>query len=370
MELKKIILYYFEAKLKSTFRTSFGSLLVRPVILVKVEERSGEIGWGEVVAGEGPWYSYETYETAILVLKKYIVPRILKYGDIKAKDVRYVLKSIRGHNMAKTGVEEALWDLESRLAGEPLYRYIGGVRDEIVAGVSIGLKPTIENLMEEVKLRVEEGYRRIKIKIEPGRDVELVKAIRKEFPDIPLQVDANAAYTLNDINVFRELDKYELLMIEQPLAYDDLVDHSLLSRKISTPICLDESIVSISDLKATYLLGSAEIVNIKPGRVGGIESSRKMLKYAGVVGMGAWIGGMLETGVGRAFLVALASLPEVNYPNDISASERYWDKDIVEPPWELTNKGTIRVLKAPGIGVEVLEEEVEKRAREVWETTI
>lgn len=366
MEIRKVDVYFLEMKLKGEFRTSFGSLLTRPVVLVRIEEKGGEEGWGELVAEWGPWYSYETYDVSLLVLRKFIIPLLLESEVQRPEDFRRIVSRVRGYPMAKTAVEEALVDLFARLKKVPIADLLGGARREIVSGVSIGIKPTIEELLSEVRKRVEEGYQRIKIKIEPGFDIKPVEAIRREFKDIPLQVDANGAYSLKDIKLFQELDKHGLLMIEQPLAWDDLLAHSVLSRKISTPICLDESIKSLQDLVVGWILGSLEVVNVKPSRVGGVIAAKEILDVAPKLGIGAWIGGMLETGIGRAFLVALASHAAVNYPNDISASDRYWEEDIVEPPWTLTARGTIEVPNRPGLGVEVLVDSIEKMSREKW----
>ncbi|ABL77673.1 o-succinylbenzoate synthase [Thermofilum pendens] len=369
MEIRKLELFYLEMKLKEEFRTSFGSVSTRPVVLVRVEEKGGEEGWGELVADRGPWYSYETYETSSLVIRKFIAPSLVGRDIEEVEDFHRLVASIRGYPMAKTAVEEALLDLEARMEGRSVSEVLGGSRQEIEAGVSIGIKASVEELLREVRRRLEEGYQRIKVKIKPGYDVEVVKRIREEFGDIRLQVDANGAYSLRDIGVFRELDRFNLLMLEQPLAYDDLYEHSVLSRKISTPVCLDESIRSLHDLVVASILGSAEVVNVKPARVGGVLKAKSILEVAAKLGWGAWVGGMLETGIGRAFLVALASLPFVNYPNDISASNRYWDEDIVEPPWEITPRGTIAVPRRRGLGVEVKRELVDRLSLERWTAT-
>lgn len=366
MEVRKLDIYLLEMELAGEFRTSFGSLKSRPVVLVRVEERGGEEGWGELVAEWGPWYSYETYEVSLLIMRKFLVPLILESNIEEPWDFHRAVARVRGYPMAKAAVEEAIVDLYARLHRVPIAKLLGGSKGEIESGVSIGIKPTIEELLSEVERRIEEGYRRIKIKIEPGFDVKPVAAIRNRFGEVPLQVDANGAYTPREIGIFRELDRYNLLMVEQPLSWDDLISHALLSRKISTPVCLDESIKSIQDLVVGWALGSLEVVNIKPARVGGVLIAKEMLEAAEKLGIGAWIGGMLETGVGRAFLVALASHRAVGYPNDISASSRYWAEDIVEPPWTLTSRGTITVPDKPGLGVEVLTERVEKLAREKW----
>ncbi len=369
MELRRITLYEVWMPLKQYFETSFGATVERPGILVRLEERGGEEGWGEIVAGEGPWYSCETYVTAWHVVEDYIIPLIRK-KELTPARYSSIVSRIRGHNMAKAGLEEALWDLEARLRGIPLYRHIGGIREAIESGVSIGIKSSVEELLKTISVRLGEGYRRIKIKIKPGWDIGVVEKVREEYPDIPLQVDANAAYTLSDALHLKRLDEYNLLMIEQPLSHDDLVDHAELARLLRTPICLDESIKNPDDARRAYRLDSAWIINIKPGRVGGIGPSKAIHDFWSSMGRPVWIGGMLETGVGRGHLVALATLPGVKYPNDISASSRYYEEDIVEPPWILEKNGTIRAPQKPGIGVEVLLDRVEKYARRTKTYTV
>jgi O-succinylbenzoate synthase len=352
--------------LKVPFRTSFGETRLRPALLVRVEEKGGEEGWGEVVAGEGPWYSCETFETAFHVIRDYLVEALEKSGGDPWAFLQAASR-IRGHNMAKAGLEEALWDLQARHAGLPLWKALGGVREYVESGVSVGIAPNIETLLDWVSSYLEAGYQRIKLKIKPGWDVNVVERVRREFPDVPLQVDANAAYTLADIEVFRKMENTHLLMIEQPLDPDDLVDHAILASKLRTPICLDESIKKPKHAIDALKLESAQVINLKPGRVGGLSESLRIhdIWYC-QAGRPLWIGGMLETGIGRAHLVALGTLPGVSYPNDISASERYYDEDLVEPPWTLTREGRILAPDKPGIGVEILHDRVEKYSKRRW----
>ncbi len=352
MVVRRVVLYEAWVRLKRRFETSFGATRERPAILVRVIGDDGEEGWGEVVAGEGPWYSYETYETAIHVLRDYLIHIMIRERAYNPKDFIEAARRVRGHNMAKAGLEHALWDLEARRRREPLWRLLGGVRDRIESGVSIGIQPSIEELVKIVSRHLDEGYRRIKIKIKPGWDLEPVKAIRRELGDIPLQVDANAAYSLAHMQTLTKLDDYKLLMIEQPLHYEDLLDHAELSRRLKTPICLDESITSPRRALEAYKLDSAQIINVKPGRVGGHQESLRIHRiWYQEAGRPLWIGGMLETGIGRGHLVALATLPGVKYPNDISGSNRYYEKDLVEPEWRVEG-GYIRAPERPGIGVD------------------
>lgn len=357
MELREIEFIHIVMPLKEAFETSFGGIKDRPCILVRVTEKGGEEGWGEVVAGEGPWYSYETVDTAWQILKDFILPLMSK--EVEPEGFHKRVSRIRGHNMAKAGVEEALWDLKAKLEGRPLYEVIGGVRRSVEVGVSVGIKRSLPELLRSVSRFIEEGYHRIKLKVKPGWDIEVVKGVRNYWPDIALQVDANGAYSLRDAEHLKKLDYYDLLMVEQPLAFDDLVDHAELARMLRTPLCLDESIKGLEEAKVADRLGSCKIINIKPGRVGGLMPSKMIHDLWNDKKRGVWIGGMLETGVGRGHLVALATLKGVKYPSDISASDRYYEEDIVEPPW-VQREGKIDVRKATGIGVDVLYDRVEK----------
>jgi len=261
--------------------------------------------------------------------------------------------------MAKGSVEAAIWDLEARLAGKPLWQHIGGTRSEIFSGVSIGLQESTDVLLTKVATEIERGYRRIKIKIKPGQDVELVKAVRSKFPDVPLMVDANSAYSLDDIGTLKELDGYGLMMIEQPLAPGDIVDHARLQAQLSTPVCLDESILTASDARHAAELGSCRIINIKLGRVGGHLEARLIAEAAAAHGMPVWCGGMLESGVGRAHNIAMSTLAGFTLPGDISASERYWEEDVIDPPVTVSSSGSIQAPSGEGIGFHVDERRLE-----------
>lgn len=348
-------------RLKASFETSFGKIVDRHGVIVKVEDSSGCFGWGETPVEEGPWYSYETVESTLYLYKEYLIPKLLKLKNLEhPKDFIEAVERIRGNRMAKAGIETALWDLKARLENKPLYKILGGVRNYIESGVSIGIIGDEKALLRSIRKFLDEGYKRIKIKIKPNWDLHPVKLIRNEFGNIPLQVDANAAYTLDHMNVFKELDNYELLMIEQPLSYEDLYDHAELQSQIKTPICLDESIKNIHDVKAALRLGSCKVINLKTARVGGLYESKLIHDYCMSKNIPIWIGGMLETGIGRGHLVAMATLPNVKYPNDISGSDRYWEEDIVEPPWVLRKDGTIEAPEKSGIGVEVIEDKLNK----------
>jgi len=347
--------------LREGFETSFGRTTLRPTILVRIEDEGYE-GWGEVVAGEGPWYSCETYATAWHVIRDFLAKRIPP--SLEPAEFQKAVAKVRGHNMAKAGVEMALWDLKARKKGVPLYKMIGGEKRPVKVGVSIGIQETVEDLLKVVSHYLDRGYARIKLKIKPGWDVGIVERVRREYPDILLQVDANAAYTLSDLQVLQALDKYDLLMIEQPLHYADLLDHARLSRRLRTPLCLDESIPTPQHARWALQLGSADIVNLKPGRVGGILPSLEIHRlWYEAAGRPLWIGGMLETGVGRGFLVALGTLPGVKYPSDISASDRYYEEDIVDEPWRLEPGSVLTPRDRPGIGVNVDMDKLSKYVR-------
>ncbi|MCE4609717.1 MAG: o-succinylbenzoate synthase [Desulfurococcales archaeon] len=359
MKITLLELYHVAMELKGDFETSFGKTRTRHGILVRLVDNEGYEGWGEIVSGDGPWYSYETIGTAWHIVRDYLVKFL--GGEISPVEFQKRSARIRGHNMAKAGIDEALWDLYARRMGKPLYEVIGGEPRPVKVGVSIGIKRSIDELLQTIAKRLEEGYERIKLKIKPGTDIQIVEAVRREYPDLLLQVDANAAYSLQDLETFRALDKYDLLMMEQPLHYDDLLDHSMLKTRIKTPLCLDESIKSPRHARYALQLESADIINIKPGRVGGITPSLQIHDlWSQKAGRPVWIGGMLETGVGRAILVALGTLSGVRYHSDISASDRYYEEDIITEPWTL-HKGSVLIPRdKPGIGVKVDMDKLEK----------
>ncbi|HVG22370.1 MAG TPA: o-succinylbenzoate synthase [Blastocatellia bacterium] len=359
LELERLELREIELPLKWPFETSFGRTTRRRIMIVRVFDRSGAFGYGECTAPEDPFYNHETIDTAWLIAANYVAPILAAAPVGGAHEVNDALMRIRGNRMAKGGVEAAIWDLEARLAGKPLWQHISGTRTEVASGVSIGLQVTTEALLEKVEREVARGYQRIKIKIKPGRDVNLVEAVRAKFPDILLTVDANSAYTLADIDLLKRLDEYNLMMIEQPLTPGDLVDHSVLQRAISTPICLDESILTVADARHAYELGSCRIINLKLGRVGGHCEARMIQDYCARREVPVWCGGMLESGVGRAHNIAMSTLAGFTLPGDVSASERYWEEDIIDPPVTVSDQGTITVPMGPGIGYEVNEARLE-----------
>ncbi len=353
MRIERIELRHTKMELVSPFETSMGIEVYEEHIIVRVDGE-GVTGWGECVVEEAPLYSYETVQTAWHVLRDFLVPSVLGREISRADEALALGAKFRGHRMAKAGLEAALWDALAKAKGVSLSQMLGGTRSRIEVGVSVGLQPSPAALVKKVTRHLQEGYKRIKIKIAPGRDIELVRALRKEFPKILLQVDANSAYTLSDSPVFRALDGYNLLLIEQPLSYDDIYEHSKLQRELKTPICLDESIHSLADAEAALELESCRVINIKPGRVGGYTESKRIHDLCASKHIPVWHGGMLESGIGRAGNVALASLANFTLPGDISASSRYYKQDIVDPPFEVAADSTMAVPTRPGIGVEVL----------------
>ncbi len=352
MHVERIELRYIQLTLKHHFETSYIRSLKRDTILVTVWA-DGVEGWGESAIESGPWYSPETVETAWHVQRDFLVPMLLGKQLETAAEAFDRLALVRGHNMAKTGLEEALWDVEARQKGISAAQLLGGTSPRIESGVSVGIQDTLNELLELVEGYLAQGYRRIKVKIKPGWDVEVVRALRRRWPEVPLMVDANSAYTLEDADHLAALDGFDLMMIEQPLAYDDIYQHSLLQRRLRTPVCLDESIHTPAHALAALALGSCRIINIKPGRVGGLAQARRIHDLCEKRGVPVWCGGLLEVGVGRAHNVAIASLPGFTLPGDVSASDRYFERDVIEPPFCLNPDGTIDVPQGPGIGVEV-----------------
>jgi len=331
------------------FRTSFGEMTEKACVIARVETDDA-VGWGECVAGAEPDFSEEWNEGAWLVLRDLLVPALLEVDTVRAEDAERVFAFVRGHPMAKATLVNAVLDAELRALGRSLAAYLGAERERVECGVSVGIATSTPALLEQVAGYLEEGYRRIKLKIEPGTDVERVAAVRGAHPDILLSVDANAAYTLSDAEVFRALDAFGLLMVEQPLHHQDLVQHAALQRQIATDVCLDESIRSAADAEAAIGLGACRIVNIKQGRVGGVPEARRVHDVTAGLGVPVWCGGMLETGIGRATNLALAAMPNFRLPGDTSSSRRYFPDDLTQP-FVLAPDGTMAVPTGPGIGV-------------------
>jgi O-succinylbenzoate synthase len=355
IEIRTVHLREMHLPLVHYFETSFGRTYNRRIILVTAAARDGE-GYGECTAGEEPGYSSETTDTAWHVLSDFLIPRVLGRRLESARDVDGLLAPVRGHRMAKAAIETAVWDYEAKSLGVPLHKHLGGVRSEIGCGVSIGIHPTLEALLEKVRREVAAGYRRIKIKIKPGWELEPLRGVRAEFPGILLMADANSAFTLADVPLLRKLDPLELMMIEQPLAHDDIVDHAALQKEIRTPICLDESIHSEADAIAAIEMGACRVINVKQGRVGGLLESIRIARACAARGVDVWSGGMDETGIGRAVNIHLQTVDGFTLPGDTSETRRYFQEDIVEPGVVLGPGGFIDIPPGPGTGVTVVAE--------------
>lgn len=353
MNINTVEMREIRLRLVHFFETSFGRTIERRILLVRVVDEDGAEGWGECTAGEGPFYSEEWIDSAWEVTRLFLAPMVLGQEVEGASGIFGLMRRVRGNRMAKAAVETACWDLEARRAGVPLWRHLGGVQPEIPCGVSIGIQDSHAQLLEKIEKELASGYQRIKIKIKPGWDREVVEAVRARFPGVRLMVDANSAYTLEDTPMLRALDEFELMMIEQPLAYDDRDDHAKLQKQIRTPVCLDESVRSAEDARKAIELGACRIVNVKLGRVGGHAEAARVEAVCRGSGVPVWCGGMLESGIGRAHNVAMATLGGFTLPGDVSASARYWAEDIIDPPVTVTPAGTIRAPGGPGIGFEV-----------------
>jgi o-succinylbenzoate synthase len=357
IHLEQITLREIRMPLVHFFETSFGRTTERHIVLVEVQS-GGVSGWGEVTAGENPFYNEEWTESAWLILRDFVAPRVLNHTFDSAADVGARSAHIRGHLMARGGLEVAVWDLEARMLAKPLYQHIGHgaqgtARREIPCGVSIGIQDSVPQLLEKIQTELAAGYQRIKMKIKPGWDVEVIREVRRRFSDILLMADANSAYTLADAARLVNLDEFNLMMIEQPLAHDEIIDHAKLQAQLKTPICLDECIRSAHQAEQAIAMDAGRIINIKLGRVGGFAEAKRVHDVAQAAGIPVWCGGMLESGIGRAHNIALATLPNFTLPGDVSASQRYWARDIIRPPVEVTARGTIAVRDEPGFGYEL-----------------
>jgi O-succinylbenzoate synthase len=356
LNLESITLREIRLALKEPFRISSGVVSERRICILELKDADGITGWSECVAGELPNYSSETIDTAWLAIREWLAPRVLG-RPIERVDAIWTLldRNIRGHNMAKAAVEMGCWDVAARQRSVSLSRLLGGTRDRVATGISIGIQASPTAIANKARSAYEQGYRKIKVKIEPGSDVEFVRAVRAELgPAVHLMADANSAYTLEDADHLAKLDEFNLIMLEQPLGRDDLVRHAELQRRLETPICLDESITDVDRAEDMITLKSGRIINIKPGRVGGFNVSKAIHDVCQRNAVPVWCGGMLESGIGRAHNVALASLPNFTLPGDLSPSARYWARDIVTPEWTMDADGMVHVpLDRPGFGVSV-----------------
>jgi o-succinylbenzoate synthase len=353
MKLERITLRQIRMPLVHFFETSFGRTTERDIILVEAKGE-GLSGWGEVTASEHPFYNEEWTGSAWSILRDYVAPAVLRRDLRSAEDIAPLTDNIREHRMARGGLEAAVWDLEARREGIPLWKKIGGgARREIPCGVSVGIQNSVEELLDTIDRELAAGYQRIKIKIKPGWDIEIVRRVRQRFPGIKLMADANSAYSLTETEHLQKLDDFYLMMIEQPLAHDDIIDHAMLQAKLATPICLDECIRTAHHAEQAIRLRACGILNIKLGRVGGFAEARRVHDVAQAAGIPVWCGGMLESGVGRAHNIALSTLPNFVLPGDVSASKRYWHRDIIHPAVEVTPRGTIEIRDEPGFGYEL-----------------
>jgi O-succinylbenzoate synthase len=359
LKIEAITLREIQMPLVHFFETSFGRTDVRRILLVTVHGE-GFDGWGECVAGETPSYSSEWIESAWPTLKHCLAPLILGRELISARESALLMASVRGHRMAKGAMENALWDAEAQLKREPLWKLLGGTRREIPCGVSIGIQESIERLLEKIEIELASGYRRIKLKVKSGWDLDVLERVRARWPEIVLSCDANSAYTLDQLEHLRKFEQFNLLMIEQPLWSDDIYYHARLQYELQTPICLDESIRHARDAAVAVDIGACRIVNIKVGRVGGFTEARKVHDVCKNGGVPVWCGGMLESGVGRAHNIALSTLENFRLPGDVSASKRYWKEDIIEPEVEVSDRGMIAISDEPGRGYRVREDLVER----------
>ena len=350
MKLQEIELRTIHLPLVRPFRTSFGTQTSREVLMVKVTNENGTVGWAECVAMSEPLYSPEYVGGCLDLMKRFLIPALREKGSISAEDVPNVLRPFLGGQMAKAALETAILDAQLKEQGISLAKYLGATKTKVECGVSVGIANNLEALAEEVKSYVDAGYRRIKLKIEPGWDYEAVKSIRNLYPDIPLQVDANQAYSRSDGKLLAKLDEFNLLLIEQPLDEHDILGHAMLAKEVKTPICLDESIISLQSAQDALALKATTVINIKPGRVGGYIESKKIHDLCLENKIPVWCGGMLETGIGRAANLALAALPGFTLPGDTSASARYFKQDITKP--FVMEDGYLTVPTGPGIGIE------------------
>jgi O-succinylbenzoate synthase len=360
MKIKSIELIEINLPLVHFFETSFGRTYERRIILTRVADETGAEGWGEVTCGETPSYSEEWTDAAWATLEKILAPMTIGIKVESAAEIWNVLKKVRGNRMAKAAIETAGWDLEAKRLDAPLWRHLGGARREIACGVSIGIQDSVADLFEKIQTELAAGYQRIKIKIAPRWDYEVIRQVREKFGDILLMGDANSAYSLGDVDLFKRMDAFNLMMFEQPLAHDDMLDHAKLQREIRTPVCLDESVKSPEDARKAIEIGAAKIINVKLGRVGGHAQAKLVEEVCRNANIPVWCGGMLESGIGRAHNIAMSTLAGFTLPGDVSASKRYWHEDVIEPEVEVTRNGTIIAPESAGIGFAVRSDRLDK----------
>ena len=359
MRIDALALREIRLRLREPFETSFGTTWERRVLLVEVHS-DGLTGWGEITVLEGPFYNPETVDTSWPIFREFIAPLVLGKEVSAGTAVPALLEAIRGHEMTKAGFENAVWDVEAQKNGIALAGLLGGTQQEIPCGVSLGIRNNAEGLVAAIEKELAAGYQRIKIKIKPGRDLEVVAAVRRCFPNIKLMADANSAYCLDDVELLKKFDAYNLMMIEQPLDWDEIYQHAKLQAMLATPICLDECIHNLRHAQAAIELRACRIVNIKLGRVGGHSEARRIQAFCRAKSVPVWCGGMLESGIGRVHNIAMSTLPGFVLPGDVSASQRYWDEDIIDPEVEITPRGTIQVPAIPGLGYQVRRKRVEQ----------
>jgi O-succinylbenzoate synthase len=367
MRIESITARELKMRLKAPFETSFGVTQDRRVVLLEVHTDVGT-GWSEVTAMEGPYYNAETIHTAWIMGREFLSGLVLDVDVSSPEEISKLMENVRGQEMAKAAIECAAWDAFARSEGKSLSHALGGTRDVIASGVSLGIQSDTGRLLDAVEKELADGYRRVKLKIKPGKDVAVVAAVRKSFPDIDLTVDANSAYRLEDADLLKQLDDFGLSYIEQPLPWNEIYQHSLLQPQLKTAICLDECIHGVRDAEAAIALGACRVINIKLGRVGGHSAAKKIQALCMAKDIPVWCGGMLESGIGRAHNIAMSTLPGFVFPGDVSASQRYWVEDIIDPEVNVTPQGTIHVPTDPGIGYRIKVDEIERRTvrREEW----
>lgn len=367
MKFTKFEIYHLQLRLKKPFETSFARFQDKDTVFVKAYTKDGLVGLGEAPALPFPFYNYECTDTVISMLSRFILPPLLNEEINSIDELEKSYSLVRGHNMAKTGIEAAFWHIKAQEEQKPLWQLWGGVRKEIEAGISLGVEQDVSGVLTKVEKALEAGYKRIKIKIKPGMDIKVAKAVREKFGDISLMLDANSAYTLADTDTLKKLDEYKLLMLEQPLGHDDIIDHADLQKELQTPVCLDESIHSLEDAQKAIRIGATKIINIKPPRVGGFWQSKLMAEYCESKNIPVWCGGMIETGWGKAFNVHISTLNNFSLAGDTSGTAQYFEEDVIEPDLIVDKNSMIQVPTTPGVGFEIKEKTFKKLTRNIIE---